>query len=76
MFFIVGGLFQLVGSFIVTSPGWGWQALDGAVTFLLGILLLAQWPVSGLWAIGLFIGIDLILYGCAWKALALSLRRG
>jgi hypothetical protein len=35
---------------------------------------LAQWPVSGLWVIGLFVGIDLIFYGCAWIALALSLR--
>ena len=74
MFFLVGGLFQLVDSFVVKLPGWGWQALDGAVTFVLGLLVLAQWPVSGLWVIGLFIGIDLIFYGCAWIALALGLR--
>ena len=76
MFFLVGGLFQLIGSFVVTLPGWGWQALDGAITFVLGLLVLAQWPVSGLWVIGLFIGIDLIFYGCAWIALALGLRPG
>jgi uncharacterized membrane protein HdeD (DUF308 family) len=52
----------------------GWQALDGAITLLLGLLVLAQWPVSGLWVIGLFVGIDLIFYGCAWIALALGLR--
>jgi len=74
MFFLVGGLFQLVDSFVVKLPGWGWQALDGAVTLVLGLLVLAQWPVSGLWVIGLFIGIDLIFYGCAWIALALGLR--
>jgi uncharacterized membrane protein HdeD (DUF308 family) len=74
MFFIIGGLFQLIGSFAVTLPGWGWQALDGAITLLLGLLVLAQWPVSGLWVIGLFVGIDLIFYGCAWIALALGLR--
>jgi uncharacterized membrane protein HdeD (DUF308 family) len=38
------------------------------------MLLLAQWPVSGLWAIGLFIGIDLILVGGRWIVLALVLR--
>ena len=74
MFFLVGGLFQLINSLVVKWPGWGWQALDGAVTFVLGLLVLAQWPVSGLWVIGLFIGIDLIFYGCAWIALALGLR--
>ncbi|WP_036263954.1 HdeD family acid-resistance protein [Methylocapsa aurea] len=48
---------------------------DGALSLALGALLLAGWPVSGLWAIGLFIGIDLILRGGAIVALGLSLRR-
>jgi hypothetical protein len=38
------------------------------------LLVLAQWPVSGLWVIGLFVGIELIFYGGAWIALALGLR--
>jgi uncharacterized membrane protein HdeD (DUF308 family) len=49
-------------------------AADGIITFVLGMLVLAQWPASGLWVIGLFIGIDLIFYGAAWMALALGLR--
>jgi uncharacterized membrane protein HdeD (DUF308 family) len=28
MFFLIGGLFQLIGSMIVAYPGWGWQAAD------------------------------------------------
>jgi uncharacterized membrane protein HdeD (DUF308 family) len=72
MFFLVGGLFQLVGSIAVALPGWGWQVADGVITLMLGVLLLAEWPVSGLWAIGLFVGIDLIFQGCAWIALALT----
>ena len=74
MFFLIGGLFQLIASIAIALPGWGWQAADGAITFVLGALLFAQWPISGLWAIGLFVGIDLIFYGCAWIAFALSLR--
>ena len=74
MFFLVGGLFQLVGSLFVALPGWGWQAADGIITIILGAMVLAQWPASGLWVIGLFIGIDLIFYGFAWIALALGLR--
>jgi uncharacterized membrane protein HdeD (DUF308 family) len=74
VFFLIGGLFQLIGSVWVALPGWGWQAADGLITFVLGILVLAQWPASGLWVIGLFIGIDLIFYGAAWIALALGLR--
>jgi uncharacterized membrane protein HdeD (DUF308 family) len=74
VFFLIGGLFEFIGSLWVALPGWGWQVADGLITFLLGILVLAQWPASGLWVIGLFIGIDLIFYGAAWIALALGLR--
>ncbi len=74
IFFLIGGLFELIGSFIVALPGWGWQALDGIITIALGALVLTQWPASGLWVIGLFIGIDLIFYGFTWIALALGLR--
>jgi uncharacterized membrane protein HdeD (DUF308 family) len=74
IFFLIGGLFELIGSFAVALPGWGWQAADGVVTIILGVLVLAQWPASGLWVIGLLIGIDLIFYGFAWIALALGLR--
>jgi uncharacterized membrane protein HdeD (DUF308 family) len=41
---------------------------------VLGVLVLARWPASGLWVIGLFLGIDLIFYGIAWIAVALDLR--
>jgi uncharacterized membrane protein HdeD (DUF308 family) len=74
MFFLIGGLFQLIGSVAVALPGWGWHAADGLITLVLGLLIIAQWPASGLWVIGLFIGIDLIFYGFAWIALALGLR--
>lgn len=74
MFFLIGGLFQFAASIMLGLPGWGWQVADGIITFILGALVLAQWPVSGLWAIGLFLGIDLIFYGLSWIALALGLR--
>lgn len=74
VFFLVGGLFEVFGSVWVALPGWGWQVADGVITFVLGLLVLAQWPASGLWVIGLFIGIDLIFYGAAWIALAMGLH--
>ena len=76
MFFLVSGSFQLVSALVIHAlPGWGWHALNGAVTFLLGILVLAQWPASGLWAIGLFVGIDLVFFGWTWVTLALTLHK-
>jgi uncharacterized membrane protein HdeD (DUF308 family) len=75
MFFLMSGLFKLVSSLAIHLPGWGWHTLDGVISFVLGILLLLEWPVSGLWAIGLFVGIDLAFFGWAWVALALALRQ-
>jgi uncharacterized membrane protein HdeD (DUF308 family) len=75
MFFLIAGLYQLFASLWIHLPGWGWQALNGVIATVLGVVVLAQWPVSGLWAIGLFVGIDLILYGWAWIALALALHK-
>jgi uncharacterized membrane protein HdeD (DUF308 family) len=73
-FFLIGGFFQLIASIAVAQPGWGWEALNGIIGVVLGGLIIAQWPASGLWVIGLFIGVDLIFYGWAWVAFALGLR--
>jgi uncharacterized membrane protein HdeD (DUF308 family) len=75
-FFLVGGLFEVIASVATRLPGFGWLIADGIITFVLGLLVVAQWPVSGLWVIGLFIGIDLVFYGITWVTLALGLRAG
>ena len=33
LFFLIGGLFQLIASVAVAQPGWGWQAADGIFLF-------------------------------------------
>ena len=73
-FFLVGGLSQIVVAVALALPGWGWQVADGVITLALGLLVMAEWPVSGLWAIGLFLGVDLIFFGLAWTAIAFGLR--
>jgi uncharacterized membrane protein HdeD (DUF308 family) len=74
-FFLISGLFRLISSMTISLPHWNWQvALDGAIAFVLGILILSRWPASGLWVIGLFVGIDLLFYGGVWISFALSLR--
>jgi uncharacterized membrane protein HdeD (DUF308 family) len=45
------------------EPGVGFAALNGALSAILGIFLLADFPSSGAWAIGLLVGINLILWG-------------
>ena len=75
VFFLLAGLYQLVASLWAHLPGWGWGALSGVVTTVMGILVLAGWPATGFWVIGLFVGIELIFYGWAWIALAIGLHK-
>lgn len=74
MFFLIGGIFRIVIALSVPMHHWGWLLLSGIVTVLLGVLIWRQWPWSGLWVIGLFIGIDLFFYGWSLVMLALTVR--
>lgn len=73
-FFMVGGLFRAVGSGAMKFPAWGWAVLSGFVSVALGIMLLAQMPVSSLWFIGFAIGLDMILDGGSLVGFAAALR--
>jgi uncharacterized membrane protein HdeD (DUF308 family) len=72
---MVGGLFRIIGSVMYQFPHWGWTLGGGIINLILGIMIWQQWPVSGLWVIGLFVGIDLIFTGWTWVMLALAVRK-
>lgn len=73
-FYLVGGIFRIIGSIMTRFDHWGWSLFSGIITLLLGVLILAGWPETGLWVIGLFIGIDLIIFGWVWVALSLAAK--
>jgi uncharacterized membrane protein HdeD (DUF308 family) len=72
---IVAGLFRLVVAFSTPLHHRGWLILNGVISILLGVMIWRSWPVSGLWVIGMFIGIDMIFDGWTEIMLALSVRR-
>ena len=75
-FFFVGGAFRIVTALSTQFPGWGWSLLSGAINVVLGVLLLNQWPASGLWFIGFCVGLELIFRGWFWVMLGMSLKQG
>ena len=74
MFLIVGGVFRIVESMVGDLPHKVWVLLNGVITLILGILIWRQWPSSGLWVIGLFVGIEMLLYGWSLVMLATAAR--
>ena len=69
-FFLVEGVFEIIGTLRIRPPHMVWPILAGVVTALLGVLLWVQWPSSGLFFIGLAVGITLIFRGWGWIMLA------
>ena len=74
-YLMVGGLFRLIAAFSLNFVGSGWVAFGGFVSFLLGLMVWSEWPESSVWFIGLCVGVDLMLHGAAWVAMALAARR-
>jgi uncharacterized membrane protein HdeD (DUF308 family) len=56
------------------GPKW-LVGLAGAVTILVGVLILAGWPENSAYVLGIFLGIDMIFYGASWFSFGLFLRR-
>ena len=80
LYFILDGLFEIVASF-QRKPvqGWGWLMLGGIVSLVLGLLIWRQFPLAGVWAIGIllgiklfFIGLIMITVGSVWRSAAAS----
>ena len=57
-----------------SKEGWGMFFVAGLSALVLGILILLQWPASGLWVIGLLISIELLICGWTYIFLAFALR--
>jgi len=64
VYFIVDGISELAAGFQRRPvPGSGWLIFGGIVSILLGIMIWAQFPLSGMWAIGILFGIKLFFVG-------------
>jgi len=71
-FLIVIGATRIFMGFKIKDivKAWGWMVFGGILSIVLGIMIYAQWPFSGLWVIGLFISIEMIIQG--FNAIILS----
>jgi uncharacterized membrane protein HdeD (DUF308 family) len=73
--FIIQGFIRIVLSLTKRFEHWIWILISGILSVILGFMILYQWPWSGLYIIGLFVGIDLIFNGWALIMLSSFARR-
>lgn len=69
------GFIRVVTAVMKRFEHWGWFLASGSVSIFLGLLIWMQWPASGLYMIGLFVGIDMTIIGWALVIQALHLRQ-
>jgi uncharacterized membrane protein HdeD (DUF308 family) len=75
LFLIFGGIFKIAVAITGRYQHWAWLLLYGVVTLALGISIWRQWPLSGLWVVGLFVGIDMVLNGWSLVMLGIVAKR-
>ena len=72
--FVVQGAFRIGAALSTRIDGWDGLLVSGIITLLLGLMIWNEWPLSGVWVIGLFVGIDMFFYGGWFVSLALAVR--
>jgi uncharacterized membrane protein HdeD (DUF308 family) len=63
-YFLADGICEIIVSFkMKPEKGWGWMLFGGIISVLLGFMIWRQWPVSGAWAIGVLVGVHILMVG-------------
>jgi len=76
VFFVAHGAWKISAA-IRYRPfsAWMWLLLSGVLSLIFAWFMWRQWPLSGAWAIGILVGLDLLLTGVVTIVLALAVRR-
>ncbi len=73
---VASGIVRMIMAFSLGEGGpWIWVLLSGVITLLLGLIILARWPVSSLYTLGIFLGVDLLIVGLSWVAAGTELKQ-
>src|SRR6202051_3204888 len=74
--FLVEGVLNIVLFFKMRPAGGSsWVLVDGIITLLLGLMIYMQWPSSSAWAIGVLVGVSMIISGVTRVMLSLAVRK-
>lgn len=72
---MVGGVVRIILALLHRNiAAWGLILLSGVVSIVVGYLLYASLPWSGLWVLGTLIAVELLVQGASWLYFGLALR--
>jgi len=73
---VQAGLLAATAFQVKPAEGWGWFVADAVASFCMGILILAKWPSSSVWAIGTLVGVAVLMGGISRIMIASKIRSG
>lgn len=68
VYFVVDGIVAIVAGFGLPK-GKGWIIFNGVISVLLGVMIWRAWPVSGMWAVGILLGVKMVVTGMSMMAI-------
>jgi uncharacterized membrane protein HdeD (DUF308 family) len=73
---VISGIMRLILGFgMRVGTPWPLVFLSGVITLILGLVVLAHWPISSIYSLGFLLSVDLLCAGLGWIGVGLSLRR-
>jgi uncharacterized membrane protein HdeD (DUF308 family) len=74
--FVIEGALNIILYFKMRPlHGSTWVLVDGLITLLLGAMIYLQWPFSAIWAIGILVGVRMMISGFTRIGLSMAVRR-
>ena len=73
---VQAGLLTVTAFQVKPLDGWGWFLADAIASLCMGILILAKWPSSSVWAIGTLVGVAVLMGGISRIVIASKIRSG
>lgn len=74
--FLAEAVFEIIVYFRGRSePGSGWLLINALITLLLSALIWLQWPSSSVWAIGILVGVNLLMTGMSRLMFGMAARK-
>ncbi len=74
IYFAISGISQIIVSAKAQS-GRGLLVFNGLIFFILGLMIWRQWPVSGVWAVGVLVGIRILFTGWGMLFMGMAVSR-
>jgi uncharacterized membrane protein HdeD (DUF308 family) len=73
---LMEAVFEVIAYFRMRGEGGsGWLLVNALITLLLGGLIWFHWPSSSVWAIGILVGVNLLMTGFSRLMFGLAARR-